>query len=141
MLTNGYWGALTPSTEHVGSYYAATIVDPISTEPLEGSTDCDVCVVGAGYTGLSTALHLARRGMKVVVLEQALLGWGASGRNGGQVHVGMRRDQRWIEAHLGKPAAREYWALGLRARDHLDWLVNTYSIKCDLRSGLLHADH
>jgi gamma-glutamylputrescine oxidase len=90
---------------------------------------------------LSTALHLARRGIKAVVLEQALIGWGASGRNGGQVHVGQRRDQYWLENHLGLDAARALWALGIRAREHLDWLIDTYSIDCDLRLGLLHADH
>jgi gamma-glutamylputrescine oxidase len=141
MFNNGNASALAPTAKHVFSYYAATMVDPIATEPLRGALVCDVCVVGGGYTGLSTALHLARHGINVVVLEQALLGWGASGRNGGQVQVGMRRNQHWLETRLGKQAARDYWALGLRARDHLDWLVNTYSIKCDLRSGLLHADH
>src|SRR5690349_18476871 len=129
MFNNGYRGALAPTAGHAPSYYAATMVDPVVTEPLTGSRDCDVCVVGAGYTGLSTALHLARRGIRVVVLEQALLGWGASGRNGGQVHVGMRRNQHWIETHLGNQAAQEYWGLGLRARAHLDWLINTYSIQ------------
>jgi gamma-glutamylputrescine oxidase len=84
---------------------------------------------------------LARQGVKVGVLEQARLGWGASGRNGGQVHVGLRRNQHWIERRLGRDAARCLWDVGLRAREHLDWLVETYSIKCDLRHGLLHADH
>ena len=98
-------------------------------------------MIGGGYTGLSTALHLARGGVKVVVLEQALLGWGASGRNGGQVHLGMRRTQQWLEAHVGRRGAREFWVMALRAREHLDWLIDTYSIRCDLRLGLLHADH
>ncbi|MFX5734567.1 FAD-dependent oxidoreductase, partial [Acinetobacter baumannii] len=66
---------------------------------------------------------------------------GASGRNGGQVHIGMRRNQLWLEEHVGLQAAQEFWALGLRAREHLDWLINTYSIRCDFRPGLLHADH
>src|SRR5262249_11094511 len=126
MFNNGNRNAFAPTAQHVPSYYAATIQDPVTTEPFAGALDCDVCVVGAGYTGLSAALHLARRGTNVVVLEQSLLGWGASGRNGGQVHVGMRRDQVWIENHLGKQAARDFWELGLRARDHLDWLIDTY---------------
>jgi gamma-glutamylputrescine oxidase len=138
---NGSSNALAPTPEHVESYYAATVAEPVAAEAVEGTLKCDVCVVGAGYTGLSAALHLARRGVSVVVLEQALLGWGASGRNGGQIHVGMRRNQQWIESHLGRENALAQWQLALRARDHLDWLVNTHAIRCDLRNGLLHADH
>src|SRR5215470_181838 len=119
MRNNSYRSALAPTAEHVSSYYAATIVDPVVTEPLTGSVESEVCVIGGGYTGLSTALHLARRGIKVVVLEQALLGWGASGRNGGQVHLGMRRNQQYLEAHVGRQGAREFWQLSLRAREHL----------------------
>jgi gamma-glutamylputrescine oxidase len=98
-------------------------------------------VVGGGYTGLSTALHLARRGIDVVLLEQSRIGWGASGRNGGQIHVGLRRDQSWLEAQVGLEMARRLWALALNAREHLDWLVREYAIDCDLRTGLLHVDH
>ena len=132
---------LAPTATHVESYYAATITERAAGIPLEGSTSCDVCIVGGGFTGLSTALHLARRGVKVALLEQALLGWGASGRNGGQVHVGMRRNQFWMEAQFGHEIARAQWQFSLRAREHLDWLVTAHGIQCDLRAGLLHADH
>lgn len=141
MPINGRKSALAPTAEHVQSFYAATAAERVASDVLNGSASCDVCVVGGGYTGLSAALHLARRGIRVVLLEQSLLGWGASGRNGGQVHVGMRRNQQWLETHFGRPIAREYWALGLRAREHLDWLMDTYAIACDYRPGLLHADH
>ena len=141
MFINGSRNALAPTAEHVQSYYAATIAEPVTAEPLEGTLNCDVCIVGGGFTGLSAALHLARRGVSVVLLEQALLGWGASGRNGGQVHMGMRRSQQWLESHYGIENARAQWQLALRARDHLDWLVNEHAIRCDLRNGLLHADH
>jgi gamma-glutamylputrescine oxidase len=141
MFNPAYPSALAPTGQHVESYYAATVAAPFAAPPLVGSTSCDVCIVGGGYTGLSVALHLARQGVKVILLEQAVLGWGASGRNGGQVHVGMRRNQHWIESQFGQEAAREQWQLGLRAREHLDWLIGTYSIQCDLRPGLLHADH
>jgi gamma-glutamylputrescine oxidase len=140
-MLNGQQSALAPTSAHVESYYAATMAEQVVGTPLAGSATCDVCIVGGGFTGLSAALHLARRGVKVILLEQALLGWGASGRNGGQVHVGMRRNQHWLESQFGKDTAREYWRLALRAREHLDWLVGTYSIQCDLRPGLLHADH
>ena len=100
---------------------------------LDGDRSCDVCVVGGGYTGAATALHLARRGVDVLLLEQSRLGWGASGRNGGQAHVGLRRDQDWLEARLGSMCARRCWALALAAREHLDWLIASY---CDrLRSA------
>jgi gamma-glutamylputrescine oxidase len=141
MPLNGHPSVLAASGQHVQSYYAATAAKPVVTAPLEGSASSEVCIVGGGFTGLSAALHLARRGIRVHLLEQSLLGWGASGRNGGQAHVGMRRSQHWLEARFGKDTAREYWALGLRARDHLDWLLDTYQIECDFRPGMLHADH
>ena len=80
---------------------------------------CDVCIVGGGFTGCAAALHLARRGITVKLLEQSLLGWGASGRNGGQVHVGLRRNQNWLEGKLGASDARKLWELALAARAHL----------------------
>ena len=134
-------GALTPSAAHAPSYYAATIGNLPATDPFEGPARADVCVIGGGYAGLSTALHLARRGVDVVLLEQSRLGWGASGRNGGQAHVGMRREQQWLEQHVGVADARRLWEFALGARAHLDWAIETYGIDCDLRPGYLHADH
>jgi gamma-glutamylputrescine oxidase len=133
--------ALTPSAAHAPSYYAATVREQVATEPFAGPARADVCVVGGGYAGLATALHLARRGVDVTLLEQSRLGWGASGRNGGQAHVGMRRDQRWLEGRVGREDARRLWDFALDARAHLDWLIETYGIDCDLRLGHLHADH
>lgn len=130
-----------PSAVHAPSYYAATVRERITPAHFAGSTRADVCVIGGGYAGLSTALHLARRGVDVVLLEQSRIGWGASGRNGGQVHVGMRRDQPWLEQQLGATDARRLWEFAIAARDHLDWLMATYGIDCDFRPGLLHADH
>jgi len=133
--------ALAPSPLHAPSYYAATVAHPVAGAPLEGAHTCDVCVVGGGFTGCAAALHLARRGLTVKVLEQSRLGWGASGRNGGQVHVGLRRDQNSLEGKLGASDAHKLWDLALGARDHLDALIETHGIECDYRSGLLHADH
>src|ERR1700674_4122954 len=106
MARRSYPEALAPSAQHAPSWYAATVAETVATRPLDGPVRCDVCVVGGGYAGAATALELARRGVEVVLLEQSRLGWGASGRNGGQVHVGMRRDQRWLEAHVGGEDAR-----------------------------------
>lgn len=140
-MVRSFPDALTPRPEHVPSYYAATVRERCETQPFEGPARADVCVVGGGYAGLSTALHLARRGVDVVLFEQSRLGWGASGRHGGQVHVGMRRDQQWLESHVGAADARRFWDCALAARNHVDWLIETYGIDCDLRLGYLHADH
>jgi gamma-glutamylputrescine oxidase len=133
--------ALAPSTIHAPSYYAATVARAVVASPLDGQHSCDVCIVGGGFTGCAAALHLARRGLKVKLLEQSRLGWGASGRNGGQVHVGLRRDQDWLEGKLGASDAHKLWELALAGRAHLDELIETYGIECDFRPGLLHADH
>ena len=133
--------ALAPSTLHAPSYYAATVARAVVASPLDGAHSCDVCIVGGGFTGCAAALHLARRGLKVKLLEQSRLGWGASGRNGGQVHVGLRRDQDWLEGKLGASDAHKLWELALAGRAHLDELIETYGIECDFRPGLLHADH
>lgn len=124
---------------HTPSWYAATAGPAPDAPPLAGAHEADVCVVGGGFTGLSAARHLAASGARVVLLERALLGWGASGRNGGQVHVGMRREQPWLEARLGQDAAQALWQLALDARAHLGEL--TAAIDCDFRPGYLHVDH
>ncbi len=123
------------------SYYTATRAGDVGAAALRGETQAAVCVIGGGYTGLSAALHLAQRGVDVALVEQARIGWGASGRNGGQVHVGMRRDQIWLEKHVGPADARKLWDLSLEARAHLSALIEAHSIACDFRPGLLHLDH
>ena len=77
---------------HVNSWYAATANRQLQCEPLRGDTTADVCIVGGGYTGLSAAIHLRQRGYSVVLLEANRLGWGASGRNGGQIIGGLGHD-------------------------------------------------
>jgi len=124
-----------------GSWYAATAEPFPEQPPLEGEVRADVCVVGAGYTGLGAALELTSRGVSVVVLEAARVGSGASGRNGGQIHTGQRREQPWLEARLGHDDARALWRLSEDARDHLHRLVTSRRIDCDLRDGLIHARH
>lgn len=123
------------------SWYAATRNDDIVLPALEGAHEADVAIVGGGYTGTAAALHLARAGKRVILLEAARIGWGASGRNGGQAHIGMRRDQHWLEARLGEARARELWRIALDAREHMDWAIREYDIACDLTPGLLEVDH
>ncbi len=140
-MTRHFPDALSPTAVHAPSYYAVTARESAPTLPFVAPARADVCVIGGGYAGLGTALELARRGVDVALLEQSLLGWGASGRNGGQVHVGVRRDQIWLERKVGEQDARAHWRFALEARAHLDWLIEHYRIDCDYRAGLLHADH
>ena len=127
---------------HPSTYYHASASEPFPCAPqLTEPVAVDVCVVGGGYTGLSTALHLARHGASVALLEQSNIGEGASGRNGGQVHNGFRHDPQWFESRLGADSARQLWSLGIEARQHLDWLIHTYNIDVQYCPGLLHLCH
>src|SRR5690554_6384399 len=94
-----------PAGEHVASWYAATANPAPERPPLEGEFDCDVCVVGAGSTGISAALHLAERGHSLLVLEAARVCFGASGRNGGQIVNSYSRDMDMTEAKYGSVTA------------------------------------
>jgi len=129
------------SAAHPPSYYAATAEGIVEHPKLEGEQTCDVAIIGGGYTGLSAALHLAERGFKVVLLEAHRVGWGASGRNGGQLHSGQRRDQAALETMVGKDDARSLWRISEEAKALVADLVRRHAIACDLKSGLLHADH
>ena len=136
-------GRASPDSEdaYPPSYYAATRISGPPAPPLEGNVGADICIVGGGFTGLSAALRLAERGLGVVLLEGGPLGWGASGRNGGQVHVGMRREQDWLEQEVGREDAAHLWRIALDARSDLDRLIMEHAIDCDFRTGYLHADH
>lgn len=123
---------------HVASWYAASANLDIHAPPLHGSTRADVCVVGGGYTGLSTALHLRERGYDVVLLEAERIGWGASGRNGGHVGTGQRRPQSELEQRLGEGHARLLWDMGLEAVGLVRSLIGRHAIDCEPGEGILH---
>jgi gamma-glutamylputrescine oxidase len=108
---------------------------------LEGSETADVCIIGAGYTGLSSALHLAERGYKVIVLEAETVAFGASGRNGGHVGIGQRSDQVELEEQFGHEIATLLWDMGLEAVDTVKSLIATHNIDCDLKHGDMHFAH
>jgi gamma-glutamylputrescine oxidase len=125
--------------EYPPSYYAATAL-PLERFPaLAGRVRADVCVIGAGYTGLSSALHLAERGLRVVVLEAHRVGFGASGRNGGQVGSGQRLDQGALERIAGREDARRLWDLAEEAKALVRDLIARHAIPCRLRPGIVHA--
>lgn len=125
--------------EYPDSWYAAT-VDPLPPfSSLRGETRADVCVVGAGYTGLSTALHLAERGYDVVLVEAHRVGFGASGRNGGQLGSGQRMEQDGLEALVGRDDAHKLWRLAEDSKDLVKDLVARHEIDCHLKPGIAHA--
>lgn len=129
------------SARHTGSWYAATAPDPGLGEALTGHAEADVCVVGGGFAGLGAAMALARAGRSVRLVEAGPIGWGASGRNGGQVHPGWQQDLPWLVARLGHARAAALWQMAMDARAHLDDLIALCPDRCDFRPGLIHADH
>ena len=112
--------------------------------PLRPSLDqpliCDVCVIGAGFTGLSTALHLAQKGFRVIVLEAHLVGFGASGRNGGQMGSGLNQDQRKLEKTLGHDAAHRLWEMTQEAKSLTRSLIAKHSPEAGYQPGVAEAD-
>lgn len=121
------------------SYYAATANASPPRPALSGAVTADVCVIGGGFTGISAALHLAERGYKVVLLEQARIGWGASGRNGGQINLGLRKGPEELISAFGEERARILFGMAEEARQIIVDRVAQHGIKCDLKSGTLHA--
>ncbi len=119
------------------SYYLATAKGLAERPALAGDLDCDVCVVGGGFTGLSAALHLAERGYDVVLLEAERIAWGASGRNGGQLGSGQRVGQEELEGLVGRNEARRLWDLAEAAKAAVRDRVARHDIDCDLKAGSL----
>ncbi|MBN8431500.1 FAD-binding oxidoreductase [Microbulbifer salipaludis] len=131
-------GTVTKLLGHTDSYYAASATESPLYEALTGEVEADVCIIGAGYTGLSSALHLAERGYKVVVLEAERIGWGASGRNGGHVGVGQRKGQEDLEKMLGLDVAKSLWEMSVEAVQLVEDLIGKHDIQCDLKRGIMH---
>ena len=119
------------------SYYAATALSQPDYPQLNESTSADVCVVGGGFAGLSTAIELADKGYSVVVLEAKHVGYGASGRNGGQIIAGLACEQSVIEDLTGLDGAKQAWNISLEALDLVRERVKRFNIQCDLTDGFL----
>lgn len=122
--------------KYPSSWYAATAHDLPAFPPLAGDVQADVCVVGAGYTGLSAALHLAQKGRRVVLLDAQRVGFGASGRNGGQLGSGQRQDQEALIKMVGPTDARKLWLLAEEAKQVTKGLIAKHNIHCDLKPGV-----
>jgi glycine/D-amino acid oxidase-like deaminating enzyme len=122
--------------DHPRSYYAATRNDHTTHPTLESAVRADVCVIGGGFTGVAAALTLAERGMDVVLLEQHRVGWGASGRNGGQLIGGMSGELRLRRFH-GASAERLIDDIAWRGHAIIEQRIARYTIDCDLRYGYM----
>lgn len=121
-----------------GSYYEASVTRTPAAAPLAGRVSTDVCIVGAGYAGLSAALELAERGYAVVVLDAQRVGWGASGRNGGQVIAGYGHGgEDTLEAQLPPADVRRAWDLSMEGLQQLQQRITRHAIDCDYHPGYL----
>lgn len=119
------------------SYYAATAPRDQRFAPLQGRADCDVAIVGGGLAGLSAAIELADQGLSVVLLEARSIGFGASGRNGGQALAGLACEQGEIERQLGLETSRTVWDMTLEAIELIHARCRRFGIDCDWRPGYL----
>jgi gamma-glutamylputrescine oxidase len=120
---------------HAGSWYAASAKDKRVRPPLTGEITADVCIIGAGFTGISAALELSERGYSVAVLEAERIGFGASGRNGGQIVNGYSRDLETIAGRYGRDKAVALGRMSLEGGDIIRDRVAKYAIDCDLVAG------
>lgn len=125
--------------QHVGSYYAATANAHEPWPELQESVQCDVCIIGGGFTGLSSALFLTEAGYDVVLLEAAKIGFGASGRNGGQVVNSYSRDVDVIEQRYGKDVAKMLGNMMFEGAEIIRDRIDRYAIACDYRPGGIFA--
>ena len=124
------------------SLWSSTANSNINCNPLIGENETEIAIIGAGYTGLSAALHLSEKNKNIVVLDSENPGWGASGRNGGQVNPGLKEDPDEIEAKFGVEVGRRIVEMSGSAPELVFSLIKKYNINCDpIRSGWIRAAH
>ena len=128
-----------PDGEYPKSYYSSTVNIQNHLPSLQENIKCQICIIGAGFTGLSAALSLSDLGYEAVVLEANRIGFGASGRNGGQVGSGQRWDQEKLEMHFGFEDAQIFWNIAEEAKKEVYSRIKRHAIKCDYNSGIIHA--
>ena len=130
------------SAQRAASYYSASLNDATRYPTLEGTVEVDVAIIGGGFTGVASAVELAERGLKVAIVETNRIGWGASGRNGGQVTGSLSGDEamrKQMRARLGDDVDDFIWNLRFRGHQIIEQRVERYGIDCDLKRGHLHA--
>ena len=130
---------MTTRTEHTDSYYADSRLDTTDRPALNGELDVDVCIIGAGFTGISSALHLAEAGFKVAVIEAARIGYGASGRNGGQLVNSYSRDIDSIENNYGPVLGKALGDMAFEGSEIIRERIKKYNIDCDYKPGGIFA--
>nr|WP_316652495.1 FAD-binding oxidoreductase [uncultured Gellertiella sp.] len=132
---NEHLSSVSTNPGHAGTWYAASANDQRVRPTLEANIEADVCVIGAGFTGISAALELSERGYRVVVLEGTRIGFGASGRNGGQIVNGYSRDLQTIARRYGQQKAVELGRMSLEGGNIIRDRIAKYNIACDLQHG------
>ncbi len=128
------------SDDYPSSYYAATINDSAGFSQLEGDQSFDVCIIGGGFSGVASALHLSERGFNVCLLEQNLIGWGATGRNGGQFIGGYAHslwDHKGMVKTFGEKGGPAVWDMAVECVDIIKNWVEKYDIDCDMEFGYI----
>ena len=123
------------SSQHAASYYAASVNRQLAYPPLRGEMRVDVCIVGGGFSGLNSAIELAQKGLSVALLEAHKIGWGASGRNGGQLIRGVGHGVEQFESVIGAGGVRELKLMGLEAVEIVRQRIEQFNIDCDLTWG------
>jgi glycine/D-amino acid oxidase-like deaminating enzyme len=134
--------AVIPAAERTQSYYSATLKHETNYATLQGEMSVDVVIIGGGFTGVASAVELAERGLKVALIETHKIGWGASGRNGGQVTSSLSGDEamrKQMHKSLGSQVDNFIWRLRWRGQEIIEARVAKYGIDCDLKHGHLHA--
>ncbi|MBD2839403.1 FAD-binding oxidoreductase [Pseudomonas sp. JM0905a] len=131
-----------PAAKRAPSYYSATLNEETAYPTLEGEASVDIAIIGGGFTGVATAVEMAERGYKVALVETHKIGWGATGRNGGQVTGSLSGDaamRKQMSRFLGEGVDDFIWYLRWRGHEIIKNRVAKYGIQCDLKHGHLHA--